>query len=826
MELNTAIDTIFTGNALLITGAGFSYGAKNSHGKEVPGVDKLKEEIIKLIDDSSIRESFEKQVSKINLASLSDYVVNKLKKEDSLINTLNELYTIKECSNEQSFLSSLPWFGMYTTNYDNILESNSSRKSLTVLDELQDVTSSKSPVYHLNGSLFKLNKQELSSTFKLTSSSYMQSELDTPVYSLFSQQVASAQAIFIIGLSLESDMDIKRLLADSEPIKEKTFFVNGPGPQDPVEAELISASIASLGNFTGKTLNEFCNDVQHQKASWDNNVTSIPPHYKAFDEITFNSTRQMKSTVHDVDVDRLIYKGSLSEDKILNSLYCVQRADYREQDYKDGKINVFSGLLGNGKTVYLLQLAYKIAQITTRKVFWFNGNDSSLTKDLLNMNRKPGNYSIFIDNFYTILPKLSILKNLNSSKFDFFFSGRTSLVTENKFRLEDIVYNRQSHMNFNISYQNINELTRESEKQFKELVKYYNLSTDYSTWHKHEISQLYSLISDLLHSKTISKRYSFTLNIEKIGDKERNIIYFILITTLIGSPIDVTLIRNIFHIQSTPADYEKSFISNFVDFFHDDILMNSSVIAHYLISNVPDEQQIIIVKLMISIMKTLDKQTPNQSISTLFDKKSNTLQRNLVSFSNFRLLMNRENYSWPTRRIKNMAANYYESISRLNFTKDNSFFWLHYAIERMDTGEWRLAKTYLDKAIKLDKDNALVQYHTQLIRWYVNVPDSELPVMLTPLSRIEKITSLISTAMPNNEALCFRQLKPLPQKIVQYYSSPEDNIEQSKLLLSINDLTARIDKLSVNIPHDNITLINSYSDLINNLKSSAAKLLI
>ena len=168
MELNTAINTIFTGNALLITGAGFSYGAENSRSKPVPGVDNLKKAIIDLVDDPSRKEYFEENISRISLASLSDYVVNNLKKEDYLINTLNELYTIKKRSSEQIFLSSLPWFGMYTTNYDNILESNSSRKSLTVLDELQNVSYSESPVYHLNGSLFKLNKEELSSTFKLT----------------------------------------------------------------------------------------------------------------------------------------------------------------------------------------------------------------------------------------------------------------------------------------------------------------------------------------------------------------------------------------------------------------------------------------------------------------------------------------------------------------------------------------------------------------------------------------------------------------------------------------------------------------------------------
>lgn len=393
---------------------------------------------------------------------------------------------------------------------------------------------------------------------------------------------------------------------------------------------------------------------------------------------------------------------------------------------------------------------------------------------------------------------------------------------ENLHHLTDLIQSTKgsNKSNFSISTLDIDCLELTELKAFRELIKNHNLTMNSKYWGKQSIPEFYSLISDLLESRTIAKRYEFSIQMSSLSSLEQKIIYFIVVTNAIGSLVDVPLIRSLFNIQETPYTLGNGYISEFIDFSNNKILMTSSVLSRFLLSRSTRKQKQEIVNLLTHVMKKLDIQTKKHFKSS--DGKRHNLQRNLVSFSNFRLIMEKNNEGPSLSETQSLAADYFESISQLEFCKSNEYFWLQYAIERMDILHWRLAKNYLDKAIKLSNQNqySLTQISTQEIRWYVSAPDSQVVTPLSVDERIDKVYELLPNAMKKNEDRCLDQLRGLPNFVSN--ALKKTTLNESKrytLSVSLNILITKLRDLSALLEFENPKLWFQYKDMCTELTS-------
>lgn len=69
-------------------------------------------------------------------------------------------------------------------------------------------------------------------------------------------------------------------------------------------------------------------------------------------------------------------------------------------------------------------------------------------------------------------------------------------------------------------------------------------------------------------------------------------------------------------------------------------------------------------------------------------------KRELVSFSNFRLVMGGTSQD----NLDNYAVQYFESIKNTKFTKENPFFWLQYGIQKLNAKKYDLANIFFENA--------------------------------------------------------------------------------------------------------------------------------
>ena len=112
MKLNEAIECALNGEAILFLGSGASKGAINMNDEEFPLGVELSHRLYDGVDD--LQQAAELFIDDQNEQNKNGKLV--------LIDFLKKEFGCKRPSKEQNFISQIPWGRMYTTNYDDIIE--------------------------------------------------------------------------------------------------------------------------------------------------------------------------------------------------------------------------------------------------------------------------------------------------------------------------------------------------------------------------------------------------------------------------------------------------------------------------------------------------------------------------------------------------------------------------------------------------------------------------------------------------------------------------------------------------------------------------------
>lgn len=346
---------IMTGKAIMFTGAGFSKKATNILNEEPPLAKELSKKIgnlAKLGDDNE------------DLMFTSGYYLRHGDK-NQLLKLLKDSFVLKKVTEEQINICSLPWRRVFTTNYDNSIELSSllAGKIVNALDidcDPKNYTSDETSCIHLNGIIDKSTASDLDSKIKLSNSSYLsaQSFVNSKWHYIFKRDLETASAIIFVGYSMY-DMDVQRLLYQTDNLVEKTYFIvrDDATYQDtfflsefghvlPIGVEGFSDLIKDVEPLKeDEELPLDCFEIR--ELSFRDNIITDTEIKDFLLYGKFNATQIDTSISHDFN-DRFIIERELVSD----SLRLIEA---------ESSILVHSEL-GNGKTVYLEILAHKLTQ--------------------------------------------------------------------------------------------------------------------------------------------------------------------------------------------------------------------------------------------------------------------------------------------------------------------------------------------------------------------------------------------------------------------------------------------------------------------------------
>lgn len=694
-KIEEYIENIFRGEAILFVGAGFSFDNININGNNIPNAKKLAELL-------QVEAGLKEIDTNYDLGIVSDYYINE-KGKSEMVKILNQHYIVNTAQKWQNEILKFPWYRIYTTNYDNVLEVASEsagvhRKGISVGNEESTPFNLKDSIVHINGFIDEISEENIETSTKLTSYSYADSNfINGPWNVELTDNFMYAKSIFFIGFSMSYDLDIKRIVASQKYLRDKIFFINGKN--NPVE----KVALEKYGNVLNLNGEKFSEKISSQF------VDFIPLSDKKIRTYSFKKCEISKKpeSINSKDVSDLFFLGNLEEDKLnynyRNSNYLVYREKINSIIDNLDKFSLFFVLsrLGNGKTLFLKLLERRLLE-SNYIVYKYNKNPSNIYEDVQNLNTTTNeNCIILIDDYYSIRSSFSYLGKLDKKKYKIIVTGRSGLHENNYL---DFLNKLKIPME-EVNTLKIDKIDTKEANQLKEIVDSNNLWGDLASKdddYKNEFiakqtqSGIGNFVIELVKSTNIMSKYeklysSFDLNTKRI-------ILCVLINNILSTGLNI---QDILKLTNNTAMSDFSIkdpnLNEFLDIDRNHIIFQSAKASGELLKK--EKNRVLLVDLLVDMLKQANNLDSGLNFykenSTKLKEKYNYLKRQIISFSNFRML----NQGIGEDELNNLAVRYYEYIQNDKFAKENPFFWLQFGIQRLNEENYFLADKYFENAL-------------------------------------------------------------------------------------------------------------------------------
>lgn len=688
MEINGAIEKILTGNCILFTGSGFGFGAKNINERDL------------LLGNNLANYLFDECGTKNHdndLKTAAEFYIEEFG-ESKLIELLKSEFTVKEITDDHKLIGSMPWSRVYTTNYDNILEiayrqSNKLLTSITLTENINEYKDFRKFCIHLNGFIDKLSLNTLHQEFKLTNSSYLTTEfINSQWVDLFRSDIYTADIILFIGFSTSSDLDISRILSEhSSSTKEKSFFIVSP-----TETEINIRRLSKFGQPLRIGLDGFCKELLKIKKDF------IPPthieyYYKSFSKYSA-PTRIFK--LRDIDFYNLMFLGDSSWELIYQSI--INPDNYPYFIFRDVIETLFDKIgegirnfvihsdLGNGKTL----MTEGIKAFGIKKgfnVFAFNKYFNVTNLEVEKICSTEGDNIVIIENYgnhFELINKFKIHRKNNTYL----------IMTERSIINDTIYYALEEIIGENYFTTDLNQLTEREVKRLSNLLTKYGLWGKYSD--KSDIVKIRTIVDnyhstfrltllDVLKSPTILERFNKLLDSLQDNKSFYEASLFLISSNIFGFNVEldelIYLLDN--ELLNNPSFYNNIKLKEIINFNENKIRIKSSILAEGILHS--NKYNHDLIPLLVKVAKRLDR--------SRYNKNHFNILKSLISHSRLQKLFNtKENHDY-----RKLVIHFFEEVKNLEYSKKNPFFWLQYAMARLEIRDYKVADSFFETAYSL-----------------------------------------------------------------------------------------------------------------------------
>lgn len=689
MNIQEAIRNILDGEAILFTGSGFSADAEKADGNRLCTARMLAHQLL-----SECGFSKDEYVDDLGQAS---EIYESEKGSLGLLEFMKREFTAAKLTPAQQFIATLPWFRIYTTNYDNVLEKAwqdaGKRLNTAVLSDRQNLYLDKHTLcVCLNGSVSRLIEEKLAEEIKLTNSSYLTDSFrSSPWLNFFQTDLKTAKAVFFIGCFMQYDLDIKRVVFENKDLHDKTFFIMWD--QEPRANVML---VKKLGDPYPIGLQAFADMVKEEQKLY-RSVTPMFLPLLCFDKVEISKTIP---SITDRESFDLFLKGNMGNwDKIYYSLtsptsvpFCIHRTKLDDvlERIKDGERNiVVHSSLGNGKTMFLMSLATLLSRCGYN-VYYFRRYRTTFAREIERICETATPTAFLFDRYSDCFPYLEVLKNFRTDQI---------LILADRSAMNDVCYGKLNYMFGDFVTDDLNELDDTEIQQLCELLTRYALWGDKSHLRddqKYEFiahdcrRNIAKIILQLLHSPNILDEYRRLIDDIRNKKGYYDALIYILISQVAGFGVDTDDLVNIFDASqlNSPNFRNNASVREFIDFDGNRIRETSSLFARVLLEEIFSTD--VIVDVMINIYKRLNDQRSRPEVRSVL--------RKMMNYSNLQHILNKND-----RNYKANLLHYYDSIHTLSFCAENPHFWMQYAILKLSEYDYVTAQVYFDNAYSFAK---------------------------------------------------------------------------------------------------------------------------
>jgi hypothetical protein len=683
MELTRAIEKTLDGNAILFVGAGFAREAVNIQGGSLPTGNELAKhfaDLCALPEGTSLEDAAEAYVEKFN--------------EDALIQQIQSKFTVKEVKPFHRAVAALPWKRIYTTNYDNVLEVAYSLEEkrltpVTAATNIYKIPKIDTLCVHLNGYVDRLDRSKIGSELKLTEASYLTASLaETEWAVLFRHDLRQAQSVFFLGYSLY-DLDIKKLLVETDELKGKTFFINGEAPDEPTVRRA-----SRFGTVQKQSIEQFSHAVQGVQNNYvpvkKEGVTIL-----ATKEYSIETKALKISDKHFIDLLLLGKRsyGLVSESLRAGQKYFLER--YHTSEVFDlidrgHRVIVVCANLGNGKSLFIEGLRLRALEKGYR-VFSVREPGDDTNSELEAIATLQQKTLTTIENYNNWLDEIKLFR-LNAS-------ANAVLILTARNAINDVVIDSLtdiSRVEQNIPELNIDKLQKTEIDWFVETLDTYGLWSEKAGHSKSSKirfitknckSEIHAILLKLLSSPYIGGKIELIAKALRRDTSNYNVLLSVQIITLLNYPVNIGMLADIWGIEAvSSAGFKKApAVQELIDFKTQEVFLRSSAAAEYFLRNTADAATI--VKVLVVMFERVYK---GARIMPMYWH----MFKDLMRFSSLQMIL-------PEDNRKTAVVTYYEAIKNHVRCKNNPQFWLQYAIALLVANDLERSKFYFETAYSL-----------------------------------------------------------------------------------------------------------------------------
>ena len=692
MELDQALEHALDGNAVLFTGAGYSQGAVNLRGEPLKTGSQLAKYFSQRVDlspDTPLDVAAEEYIEEYG--------------SDSLISEIQHEFTAKGVSQHHLFLANIPWRRIYTTNYDNVLETASRQigqllSPVTTVEDVRDIPNDHVAV-HLNGYVDRLDRETLSADFRLTDTSYTATSLnDSPWLVLFRQDLRFARAVFFVGYSL-ADLDIRRFLFESPDLRDKTFFVLG---------DSVNRATSRRASRFGTVLRYDATDLARLLRTKQSSYSPIDRSTNIGDAIHLFEPPSEPPPFSDRIIFDLFLYGNVSSGNVWSALHGGERyflerpmtekiLDHLTQP---NSVFVIHSELGNGKTLLIEGLRCRAAA-RGFDVYTVAERTASLFEELDVVCQATKKTLLVIDDYSKWRDVFEYIGMIRSPQVSLLLAARTPI--------HDVLIDNLAEAlgDDNISELMIDRTTSDDLEWIVECFDEYGLWGPRASWsHWRKISHLQyqcrsqfnQILLDILKSPQILSRFQKIMDALKQQENYYEVIISILVLTVLQYRPSVENLVDIWGMRVLETRFRQNdAVRQLLDFNQGKVSLHSTVAARHLLRQIADAR--VIVEVLTRIARVADR----ASAASLH---YHGLLRDLMRYGSLQTLL-------PERNRRGAVIKYYESIKNLYAARNQPHFWLQYAIATLVMDDLVRAKHYFDTAYALA--DARERYDTYMI---------------------------------------------------------------------------------------------------------------
>lgn len=694
MKLLDAIKYAIDGKAILFVGSGFGYGATNTNGGSFVTGNGLRDALLKDL-------GMDPKSTSASLSTVSDYYL-KSKSSSELIGFFKKQFHTQDSKEWHDIILSIDWKRVYTTNYDNLIESSALKSHKTLVPVLAKHSTQEHKYekvcVHLNGYIDYLDNNSFESDLKLTDYSYNKDALSgKPWFEFMKSDIKSAKAIIVIGFSMTYDLDITRLLSTPD-ISNKVVFIDRSGAD-----ELDISRFKNYGTYYGIGIDNFAKKTEKQKSVF---VPAVFENlYESF--LHENLSPLFPEKISYDDLFKLFffgkYKDSLCEKEQFGKYYgdykylVLRKAvDVVTKNLYSKKVFIATSNLGNGKSVFCNLVRNELRDKDIH-VFMFSKRLAELDEEIGSICRiKDKHCVVIIDNYQSKLDILKRFYEYGDDNITYVLTARKAINSPNYRKLLNILKIDDAELKpIYLDYLNDEECEKLSEVFLKNNI----LSEQFESTEKSIImeylekkchSEFSLILLSAFNSSDIKQKIIDNYSKLAVDNNTKIVVIFALMREVMNLDVDfydiITLLNLDYIVLSAKTNV---FINEFFDVYDNDINIRSSIIAKELLYNTVGIHDVLdTIKIIVFALDKLYKVNPSYK---------NILQ-NLVSHTHFVPFLKQTN---AISAIKN----FYNEIRNTSFcSQGNPFFWEQFASVCIDAKDFDEAEQCLSAAFLKAKD--------------------------------------------------------------------------------------------------------------------------